>query len=131
MGHQPSLRSPSPGWFAPMGVQQPQHLKTILAVLSLLLAACGRPPARGAPPPPEVSVVSVTPHSVPISYEFSGQVTPYRRVEVRARVDGIILERPFSEGQIVKQGQLLYRLDPVKYEAAYHSAQARYDNAKQ
>jgi membrane fusion protein (multidrug efflux system) len=52
-------------------------------------------------------------------------------VEVRARVDGIILERPFSEGQLVTAGQLLYKLDPLKYEAAFRSAEARYVNAKQ
>src|SRR5262245_49374284 len=104
---------------------------SLLVAGALATTACGKPAPRGAPPPPEVSIVSVTPHSVPVSYEFSGQVVPYRRVEVRARVDGIILERPFTEGQLVTPGQLLYRLDPVKYEAAFHSAEARNENAKQ
>lgn len=45
-------------------------------------------------------------------------------------MDGIIQERPFTEGQLVKQGQILYQLDPVKYEAAFHSAEARFQNAK-
>src|SRR5437870_818957 len=117
---------PSPGRFAPVGVQSLKHLDSALGFLATaLLAGCGRPPARGAPPPPEVSVVTVAQQSVPVSYEFSGQVVPYRRVEVRARVDGTILERPFTEGQLVKQGTVLYKLDPVKYEAAFHSAEAR------
>jgi membrane fusion protein (multidrug efflux system) len=75
-------------------------------------------------------VVTVQPQAVPLTFEFSGQVVPYRRVEVRSRVDGVIIERPFAEGALVKQGQLLYRLDRVRYEAAYQSAQARLENAK-
>jgi membrane fusion protein (multidrug efflux system) len=57
-------------------------------------------------------------------------VQPYRRVEVRARVDGVIEARPFTEGSVVKPGQMLYRLDRVKPEAAYQSALARAQNAK-
>ncbi len=100
------------------------------AALLTLSLACGRPAVRGAPPPPEVAVVAVEPQSVPVQYEFSAQVVPYRRVEVRARVDGIIQMRPFAEGMLVKAGHVLYRLDPIKYQAAYQSAQARFQNAK-
>lgn len=82
------------------------------------------------PPPPEVAVVEVRPGTVAQSYEFTGQVVSYRRVEVRSRVDGIVLERAFSEGTVVKPGDLLFRLDKVRYEAAYRAALARSDNAK-
>jgi membrane fusion protein (multidrug efflux system) len=51
-------------------------------------------------------------------------------VEVRSRVEGVILERPFAEGTAVTAGQVLFRLDRVKTEAAYQSALARYDNAR-
>jgi membrane fusion protein (multidrug efflux system) len=67
---------------------------------------------------------------VPESYEFVGQVEPFRRVEVRSRVEGIVVDRPFTEGRVAAKGQVLYRLDQVKYEAAYRSALARFDNAK-
>ena len=77
---------------------------------------------RRAPPPPEVAVVQVEPRRVPTAYEFTGEVQPYRRVEVRARVDGVIESRPFTEGATVKPGQVLYRLDRVRPEAAYRSA---------
>jgi membrane fusion protein (multidrug efflux system) len=119
--------------FASMGVR-PKHPETVLSAITLaLLTACGggKPQQRGAPPPPEVSVVTVQPQSVPVTYEFSALVVPYRRVDVRSRVDGIILERPFDEGQIVKPGQVLYKIDPVRYDAAYRSAVARFQNAKQ
>ena len=54
---------------------------------------------------------------------------PIKRVEVRARVDGVIEARPFTEGALVKPGQVLYRLERVRYEAAYRSAAARQANS--
>ena len=82
-------------------------------------------------PPAEVSVVTVQPATVPEAFDFPGQVEAYRRVEVRSRVEGIVEERPFVEGAMVKPGELLYRLDKVRYEAAFRSAQARFQNAQQ
>jgi membrane fusion protein (multidrug efflux system) len=72
----------------------------------------------------------VTPQAVPESFEFTGEVQAYRRVEVRARVDGVIVARPFTEGSLVKPGQVLYRLEQIRPDAAYRSALARYQNAK-
>jgi membrane fusion protein (multidrug efflux system) len=103
----------------------------LLGLTVLLLATgCKKEAARPAPPPAEVGIVTVTPAPIPISYEFSAEVQPYRRVEVRARVDGVIMTRSFTEGQVVKAGQLLYRIDPVRTNAAYQSAKARSDNAR-
>jgi membrane fusion protein (multidrug efflux system) len=109
----------------------PRHV----AVFSLLIAsACSRGQASGPPgggfPPAEVTVVAVEPKAIPETFELVGQVEPSRRVEVRARVEGVILERPFIEGSVVKPGDVLFRLDRVRYDAAYQSALARYDNAK-
>jgi membrane fusion protein (multidrug efflux system) len=107
-------------------------MRSLLAVVLLAgLGGCHKESdAPPAPPPAEVSVVSVTPRSLPLSYEFVGEVQPTRRVEVRARVDGIIESRPFTEGSFVKQGDVLYRLERVRYDAAYRSAAARLANAK-
>ncbi len=110
-----------------------QRIVTV-AALAAAASACRQgqadPRFRGFPPP-QVSVVTVRPTAVSESFEFPGQVQAYRRVEVRARVDGVILERPFTEGTIVHPGQLLYRLDSVRYEAAYRAALARLENAKE
>lgn len=110
------------------------HAVAALAPLASLLVAAGCTGSSAAPPrlppPPDVVVVTVTPKTLPESYELVGQVEPSRRVEVRSRVEGIILERPFAEGAVVAAGQVLYRLDRVRYEAAFASAQARYDHAK-
>lgn len=98
----------------------------------MLIAGCrGGGSARGGFPLSEVAVVTVAPATVPETFEFPGEVTPFRRVEVRSRVEGIIEQRPFTEGAMVQPGELLYRLDKVRYEAAFRSAQARLQNAKQ
>jgi membrane fusion protein (multidrug efflux system) len=106
--------------------------RTIAAAVAaaIIAGACKKDAPPPAPPPPEVAVVEVQPHRVPTTYEFTGEAQPYRRVEVRARVDGVIEARPFTEGASVKPGQVLYRLDRVRPEAAYRSALARYQNAK-
>ena len=102
----------------------------LAALLLVSIDACGRGGGGFLPPPPDVSIVTVQPEDLPLKYEFSGQVVAYRRVEVRARVDGVITERPFTEGSLVHPGQLLYRLDRVRYEAAYQSAVAGLETAK-
>jgi membrane fusion protein (multidrug efflux system) len=107
-----------------------RRARAIVAGAAVLAGACHKAPAPKAPPPPEVAVVQAEPRRVPTSYEFTGEVQPYRRVEVRARVDGVIEARPFTEGATVKPGQVLYRLDRIRSEAAYQSALARWQNAK-
>jgi membrane fusion protein (multidrug efflux system) len=102
-----------------------------VATAAVLVAGCGKKDAAFGFPLAEVSVVTVSPQTVQEAFEFPGQVEPYRRVEVRARVDGIIEARPFTEGAMVRPGELLYRLDKVRYEAAYRAAQARLLNARQ
>ncbi|HTE45973.1 MAG TPA: efflux RND transporter periplasmic adaptor subunit [Gemmatimonadaceae bacterium] len=102
-----------------------------MAFVSVACSKAAPPPGQQqGPPPPQVGVVAVTPTTVPESYEFGAQVQPFRRVEVRSRVDGIIVERPFTEGSVVSKGQILFKLDQVKYDAAYRSALARLNNAK-
>jgi membrane fusion protein (multidrug efflux system) len=108
-------------------------LHVLGTVILLLVGASGcrrgeaRPPA---PPAPEVGVVAVESRTLPLSYEFVGEVQPIKRVEVRARVDGVIEERPFTEGAFVKAGEVLYRLERIRSDAAYRSASARVANAR-
>ncbi len=107
----------------------PQRLS--VAMLALAAAACSRSDATPtASPPAEVGVMTVEPRTLPLSYEFVGEVQPIKRVEVRARVDGIIEARPFTEGSLVEAGQVLYRLERVRYDAAFRSASARLENAR-
>ena len=117
----------------------------MLSLLALAVAACGQSngsekkgghPGMGMPPP-EVNVVTVTPRTLPLSFEYAGQTAGSREVEVRARVAGLILKRNFTEGAPVKQGQSLYTVDPAPFEAAAAraeadvlAAEARYEQAK-
>jgi membrane fusion protein (multidrug efflux system) len=111
-------------------VKQTARVFVATAAAGILAGGCKKQGAPPAPPPPEVAVVKVVPARVPTSFDFTGEVQPYRRVEVRARIDGVIESRPFTEGATVKPGQVLYRIDPVRPEAAYRSALARSQNAK-
>ena len=99
----------------------------LLAVmlLAVALGACShaKTPA-GAPPAPEVSVVTVHRGSVPITTELPGRTSAYLVAQVRARVDGIVLNRQFKEGDEVRAGQTLYQIDPAPYIAALNSATA-------
>jgi membrane fusion protein, multidrug efflux system len=105
-------------------------LGILVAAVALSVPGCRKNAPPPAPPPPEVAVVQVQPGRLPTSFDFTGEVQPYRRVEVRARVDGVIEARPFTEGSVVKPGQVLYRLDRVTPEAQYRTAQARAENAQ-
>jgi membrane fusion protein (multidrug efflux system) len=112
----------------------PSPSRRFASALSLVVAAsagCDRAqPKPFAMPPAQVGVVTLTPARIAEPYEFVGQVEAFRRVEVRSRVEGIVLDRPFTEGSVVSKGQVLYKLDQVKYDAVYRSALARLDNAK-
>ncbi len=82
------------------------------------------PPAAPAPPPPEVGVIEVRAGEVPLDLEYAGRVIGFRDVEVRPRVGGLLLRREFEEGTRVKQGQVLFRIDPATYEVAQTRAEA-------
>ncbi len=109
---------------------QPLFGSAVAVVLSaLFLAACsGGKEQAGAPvaPPqaPAVTVMSIKSESVPMVVELPGRTTPYLIAELRPQVTGIVTERAFKEGSEVKSGQVLYRIDPAPYQAAYDSASA-------
>lgn len=100
-----------------------------MVALGLSVAACeeqksANASAPAAPPPPEVLLKTVEAKDIPISYEYAGRVAGSREVEVRARVSGILMERTYTEGELVKQGDLLFLIDPAPYEAALAQAEA-------
>jgi membrane fusion protein (multidrug efflux system) len=101
------------------------------ALAAMVLGGCGvANPATTAPPPPEVSVVTVHSGSVPITTELPGRTSAYLVAQVRARVDGIVQDREFKEGGEVKAGQRLYQIDPAPYTAALNSATASLQKAE-
>ncbi|HEY0946636.1 MAG TPA: efflux RND transporter periplasmic adaptor subunit [Opitutaceae bacterium] len=72
----------------------------------------------------EVDVVAVNTEAITLSRELPGRTAAHRIAQVRARVNGIVLKRHFSEGTDVREGELLYEIDPAPYEAALASAKA-------
>ena len=94
------------------------------ATAAMILAACGQ--KHSAPPQqtPEVGVVTVTTSAVPVTSELPGRTSAFLVAQVRARVDGIVQRREFTEGSEVKAGQRLYKIDPAPYLASLNSAKA-------
>lgn len=83
---------------------------------------------QAEPPAPTVPSVVVTPvrqETVPIYGEYVGETDAFQSVEVRARVEGIVLEKKFQEGTEVQKGSLLYIIDPKPYKIALENAQAK------
>lgn len=106
------------------------HAVSLLGLL--LLAACGeenqKPAAQQAAP--EVGVVTLKSQEAKISTVLPGRVVAYQISEVRPQVTGILLKRDFVEGAEVKEGDLLYEIDPVQYKAALASAEASVQRAE-
>jgi membrane fusion protein (multidrug efflux system) len=101
-----------------------------------LLSACGKKddaPA-GAPggkmPAPQVGVITTKFQQVALETELPARVEAIRVAEVRARVNGVVLKRLFTEGSVVKQGQSLFQIDPEPYQAQVNSAQAALGRAQ-
>ncbi len=108
---------------------------TLMAVA--LLSACGKkdaaqagPGAGGQMPPPEVGVITTTTQPVALQTELPARAEPVRVAQVRARVNGVVLKRNFTEGSVVKQGQSLYQIDPEPYQAQVSAAQAALGRAQ-
>ena len=90
---------------------------TISFAMLALVAFASRAESQGAPPP-AVTVKSVVSRQVTDTGTFIGRVVPIDRVEIVARVPGFIEERNFTEGQLVKKGDLLFRIEQETYKAA-------------
>jgi membrane fusion protein (multidrug efflux system) len=97
----------------------------LFVLAAAMLAGCERRSAEPmAPPPPEVTVVQAQAGPVPLELMYSGRAVGSREVEVRARVSGILLERSYEEGSAVRQGEVLFRIDPEPFRVSVAQARA-------
>ena len=113
-------------WFAWTGRGRRRLRGAWLVLPGLLLSACGeadQTPAA-APPPPAVSVVEVEPQDVTPSSQFVGRVVAIDQVDLRARVQGFLEQRLFTEGQKVEKGDLLYVIEQPPFQAQVEEAAA-------
>ncbi len=70
--------------------------------------------AQASYPPPQVDMIIVEARAYTSTVNLPGRISPIRSAQVRARVAGIILSREFEEGSDVKQGQVLFRINPAR-----------------
>mgnify|MGYP001812846563 CR=1 FL=1 len=99
-----------------------QHFVLSL-VFPVLLAACGKPEAP-PPAPPEVVVMKIVAKDSPVTFEFVGITESSQQVEVRARVDGFLDDRLYTEGSIVEKGEAMFRMDAKPFQAQLDAARA-------
>jgi len=97
----------------------------LVAFLSLSLAGCGDSAEQDEKAPtPQVRVETLQLQPLAISSELSGRILAPRTAEVRARVAGVVLKRVYREGSDVKQGDVLFLIDPAPFKADHDSARA-------
>jgi membrane fusion protein (multidrug efflux system) len=108
---------------------KPRFSLACLAALVALssLGACKKAPTGpAAAPPVEVGVMTVALKDVPVTFEYVGQTESSQQVEIRARVAGFLEKRVYTEGAMVHEGDVLYKMDRKPFEAALDAAKAEY-----
>jgi membrane fusion protein (multidrug efflux system) len=94
-----------------------------LVILStLIIVARSGKPKPAAPKPLEVEVVKVEQRNVPIYSEWIGTTDGTVNADIKAQVEGYLLRRDYQEGDLVKQGQLLFEIDPRPFQAVLDQA---------
>ncbi|WP_189635827.1 efflux RND transporter periplasmic adaptor subunit [Pseudomonas chlororaphis] len=115
------------------------NVNTVLVILcTTCLAACNpKPPNLAANGPVEVTIFTPRPADVPASMVFVGQTQSAQAVDIRARVNGFLIKRNYTEGARVKKDQLLFEIDHAPFLAELESAKAelamqkaRYEKSK-
>jgi RND family efflux transporter MFP subunit len=97
----------------------------------VLLAACSESAQKqGAPPPPTVTVAKPAKRTVVDQDEYVGRFVAVDSVEIRARVSGYLDRIDFTDGQMVKQGDLLFTLDKRPFQTALDQAVGNLEQAR-
>ena len=112
--------------------QSIKHLRIPLAALAVMvMSACGKtPPMASAPAAPKVTVAKVLQQPITEWDEFTGRLEAPETVQVRPRVSGQIDQVAFTDGALVKKGDLLFQIDPRPFEAEVHRLEAQLQQAK-
>jgi len=97
---------------------------TLAAAALLALTACEKK-AAGPPPAPEVEVVSVAQRDVPVYGEWVATLDGYVNAQIQPQVTGYLIRRDYTEGTLVKKGQVLFEIDPRPFQAALEQAKGQ------
>jgi membrane fusion protein (multidrug efflux system) len=94
-----------------------------MAALGLFGSSCNRGrAAAAAPPPPEVEVSTVQQRDVPVYTEWVATLDGYVNAQIRPQVSGYIIKQNYTEGSLVRKGQVLFEIDPRPFQAALDRA---------
>lgn len=93
-------------------------------------AGCGKQEAPQPPAPAEVTVLKIQPRDTPAVYEYIAQTQSPQEVNIVARVNGFLDKQSYTEGELVKEGQVLFQMDQKPFIAQLNDAQAGWDKAK-
>ena len=107
------------------------NISRLLLVCLFVVAGVGCSKTEAPPPPPpEVQVAAVVQRDVPIYIELVGSTLGSEDVEIRSRVEGYLVSINFTEGSLVRKGQLLYKIDPQPFLVAIDQAKANLATAQ-
>jgi multidrug efflux system membrane fusion protein len=103
-----------------------------LALAGTLLASCGQnpPQQQAAPPPPAVTVAAPIERTITDHDEYVGRFVAVDSVEIRARVSGYLDKIHFKDGQMVKEGELLFTIDKRPFQTALDQAKAALERSR-
>lgn len=105
-------------------------LRLTVLVVALIFVACHKPAAQSPAVLPSVKYVKVEERLVTLTDQLPGRTSAYETSDVRPQVNGLVEARLFTEGDLVREGQPLYRIDASPYEAQVANAQAALAKAK-
>ncbi len=110
----------------------PLRALTVVVLIGLapIVAACGRSQQQAAPPPPKVTVAKPFKRTIVDQDEYVGRFVAIDVVEVRARVSGYLDKVHFQDGQMVKQGDLLFTIDKRPFQNTLDQARANLETAR-
>lgn len=113
-----------------IAIQRPAVIAGLAA--ALLLSACGdsQQQQQAAPPPPAVTVATPIKRAIVDYDEYVGRFVAVNSVEVRARVSGYLDKVHFTDGQMVKEGELLFTIDKRPFQTALDQAKANLERAR-
>lgn len=104
----------------------------LVIVAGAMLAACGQnpPQKQAAPPPPAVTVAAPIERTITDHDEYVGRFVAVDSVEIRARVSGYLEKIDFKDGQMVREGDLLFTIDKRPFQTALDQAKAQLERAR-
>src|SRR5262245_44507984 len=108
--------------YTPMGVSLRNLVLGLWFSGALLAAGCSKEAPPAGPRVADVTVMTIQPRDTPVVFEFVGQTQSSREVEIRARVDGFLEKRLYTEGNLVKAGETLFMMDQKPFQAALQQA---------